>query len=861
MQQHRAIKQKYPDAILLFRVGDFYETFGQDAIEASKILGITLTKRNNGAAASSELAGFPHHSLDSYLHKLVKAGHRVAVCDQLEDPKQAKGIVKRGVTDMVSPGTTVNDKLLEQRSNNFLAAIHRTGEEKYGLSFLDVSTGELLVAEGNREYADKLLQSFQPAEIVFQRQYQHQYKEQFGITVYTYTLDEWIFDPVYATELLQKHFQVHSFKGFGVDEMTIGLTAAGAIFHYLKETDHAQLQHVTSLQRIDRHDFLWMDRFTIRNLELIHPAHEGNPTLLSVIDNTTTPMGARLLKRWMIFPLVEPTAINARLDTVEFLTGKAALRSSLAQELQGVGDMERLTAKIPCRKINPRELRQLATGLRKAATIKNLCSSCEASLLKTAAAGISPCEDLILQIEATLVEAPPAQAQKGELIAPGVHAELDELRQLAHSGKEYLTALQQRELARTGINSLKIGFNNVFGYYLEVTNAHKEKVPSDWIRKQTLTSAERYITPELKQYEEKIMGAEERILKIELELFENLVASLQPYLQTLQTNAKNLSLIDCLCCFAENATQYNYCKPQLHDGDKWEVIQGRHPVIERSLPPGEAYIGNDLWLDAQLQQVIILTGPNMSGKSALLRQTALITLLAHMGHYVPAAKAYIALTDKIFTRVGASDNLSGGESTFMVEMNETASIINNLSNRSLVLLDEIGRGTSTYDGISIAWSIAEFLHEAPGCPRTLFATHYHELNELENQLARVKNYHITHRESGNKIIFLRKLAPGGTTHSFGIHVARMAGMPAALLKRAEELLRQLEAGRENHGLGHGTPAEKPATEGPAKLQLSIFDAHSDTFREIRKILENTNIDQLTPVEALLKLQEIKNKLR
>lgn len=861
MQQHRAIKQKYPDAILLFRVGDFFETFGQDAIEASKILGITLTKRNNGAAASSELAGFPHHSLDTYLHKLVKAGHRVAVCDQLEDPKQAKGIVKRGVTDMVSPGTTINDKLLEQKSNNFLAALHWDGEEKYGLCFLDVSTGELLVAEGNREYADKLLQSFQPAEIVYQRQYQHQYKEHFGIAVYTYTLDEWIFDPVYATELLQKHFQVHSFKGFGVDEMTLGLTAAGAIFHYLKETDHAQMQHVSALQRIDRHDFLWMDRFTIRNLELIHPTQEGNPTLLSVIDNTITPMGARLLKRWMIFPLTNISAINSRLDTVELLVANPALRNSLMQELQGLGDMERLTAKIPFRKINPREVRQLAVGLRKAGSIKNLSAASDSLLLKKAATGISPCEELIEQIETTLVESPPAQAQKGELIATGIHQELDELRQLAHSGKEYLTGIQQRELVRTGIQSLKIGFNNVFGYYLEVTNSHKEKVPADWIRKQTLTNAERYITPELKEYEEKIMGAEERILKIELELYEQLISSLQPYLQTLQTNAKNLSLIDCLCCFAENALHYDYCKPQIHEGDKWDVLQGRHPVIERSLPPGETYIGNDLWLDAQNQQVIILTGPNMSGKSALLRQTALITLLAHMGHYVPATKASIPLTDKIFTRVGASDNLSGGESTFMVEMNETASIINNLSNKSLVLLDEIGRGTSTYDGISIAWSIAEFLHEAPERPRTLFATHYHELNELENQLNRVKNYHITHRESGNKIIFLRKLAPGGTTHSFGIHVARMAGMPTSLLKRAEELLHQLEAGRENHGLGDGSSIEKITPEGGPQLQLSIFDAHSDTFREIRQLLESTNIDQLTPVEALLKLQEIKNQLR
>ena len=870
MQQHRAIKQKYPDAILLFRVGDFYETFGQDAVLASQILGITLTKRNNGAAASSELAGFPHHALDTYLHKLVKAGHRVAICDQLEDPKQAKGIVKRGVTDMVTPGTTVNDKLLEHHSNNFLAAIHfadvsaNAQQEKFGLAFLDISTGEFLIAEGDREYADKMLQSFKPAEVVFQRQQQKKFKEHFGSKVYTYTLDEWIFDAAYAEETLLKHFQTHSLKGFGVEDLKNGLTAAGAIIHYLRDTEHPNLQHIVSLQRIDRDDFLWMDRFTIRNLELVTGAgsyrdSEGNHTLLSVLDSTVSPMGARLLKRWIIFPLKDIQKINERLDTVEYLIKETDLRNKIAQHIKQCGDIERLVSKIPMKKINPREVLQLAKGLMQVHAIKHSCLSSSNEYLKRLGDALNPCPYIAEKIFKEIVENPPALAAKGGMMNSGVSAELDELRKIAFSGKEYLAQLQLKEAERTGIASLKIGFNNVFGYYLEVTNSQKNKVPAEWMRKQTLANAERYITPELKEYEEKITGAEEKILRIEGELYEALLNELYDYLAPVQTNGNLLAIMDCLCCFAQNAIHYQYKKPQLHTGSEWIVTEGRHPVIERNLPAGESYISNNLELNKADQQIIILTGPNMSGKSALLRQTALITLMAHMGSFVPAAEAKISLTDKIFTRVGASDNLSGGESTFMVEMNETASIINNITSRSLILLDEIGRGTSTYDGISIAWSIAEHLHNSPHQPKTLFATHYHELNELEEKLPRVKNYHVTNKEVGNKIIFLRKLARGGSTHSFGIHVAKMAGMPPSLIDRANEMLRHLET---IHETGQAVSAGEALKQATApKMQLSIFDTHSETFEEIRKLLEGIDINRLTPVEALLKLQEIKNRLK
>jgi len=855
MQQHNAIKSKYPDAVLLFRVGDFYETFGQDAVIASQVLGITLTKRNNGSASSSELAGFPHHALDTYLHKLVKAGYRVAICDQLEDPKTVKGIVKRGVTEMVTPGTATNDKLLDFTSNNFLAAVH-FDEIKYGLAFLDISTGEFFTAEGDKEYADKLLMGFKPAEVLFQRHQQKRFKEEFGVKYYTYTLDEWIFSLQYAEESLLKHFDTHSLKGFGIDGLQQGLIAAGAILHYLKETEHPNLQHITAIHRIEQSDYLWMDRFTIRNLELLHSPVEGGQTLLKVLDNTCTPMGARLLKRWLVFPLKDIQKINERLDVVEHLILQPDLRTKLLHAMRQCGDMERLVSKIPLKKINPRELLQLARALRQVDVIKGLCASSESTYLQRIADALNPCHYIADKIMKEIIENPPALAIKGGFINKEIHQDLDELRNISHNGKSYLLQLQQAEAENTGISSLKIGYNNVFGYYLEVTNAHKNKVPQQWMRKQTLANAERYITPELKDYEEKIIGAEEKILELELQLFDGLINELHDFIACIQTNAHIIATLDCLNCFAHNAIQFNYKKPRLHEGDELEIKAGRHPVIERTLPPSDAYISNDVFFNKIDQQIIILTGPNMSGKSALLRQTGLITLMAHFGSFVPSDEALIPLTDKIFTRVGASDNLSAGESTFMVEMNETASIINNLTSRCLILLDEIGRGTSTYDGISIAWSIAEHLHQSTDQPKTFFATHYHELNELENKLPRVKNFHVTNKEVGNKIIFLRKLAPGGSTHSFGIHVARMAGMPPELIERAKEILRQLESKHVDESIG-----ENVKKLSSAKLQLSIFDVHTQTFDDIRKMLEGIDINRLTPVEALLKLNEIKNLLK
>jgi DNA mismatch repair protein MutS len=855
MQQHNAIKAKYPDAILLFRVGDFYETFGQDAVIASQVLGITLTKRNNGLASSAELAGFPHHALDTYLHKLVKAGYRVAICDQLEDPKAAKGIVKRGVTEMVTPGTTTNDKLLEHGTNNFLATVHFS-ETKYGLAFLDISTGEFFVAEGDREYADKLLMGFKPSEVIFQRHYQKKFKEEFGSKFYTYTLDEWIFQQQYANDTLLKHFDTHSLKGFGIEGLSDALVAAGVLLHYLKETEHPNLQHITSVQRIEQGDYLWMDRFTIRNLELLGRPADGGLTLLKVLDNTCSPMGARLLKRWIVFPLKDIQKINERLDVVEHLILNTDLRIKLMHAMQQCGDIERLVSKIPLKKINPRELLQLAKSLRQIEIIKQLCATSTSDYLKRIADTLNPCLYIVDKIFKEIIENPPAMAVKGGFINKNINAPLDELRNIAYNGKEYLLQLQQKESEKTGISSLKIGFNNVFGYYLEVTHVHKNKVPPEWIRKQTLTNAERYITQELKDYEEKIIGAEEKMLQIELQLFDGLVNELHDFISCIQINAQIVATLDCLNCFAHNALQYQYKKPVLHDGDELMIKNGRHPVIERNLPSTESYIGNDVVLNKTEQQIIILTGPNMSGKSALLRQTGLITLMAHMGSFVPADEAQISLTDKIFTRVGASDNLSAGESTFMVEMNETASIINNMGSRCLILLDEIGRGTSTYDGISIAWSIAEYLHQSPHQPKTFFATHYHELNELENKLTRVKNYHITNKEVGNKIIFLRKLAPGGSTHSFGIHVARMAGMPPDLIQRAKDVLKQLEAKHMDSSIG-----ENIKNLSSPKLQLSIFDVHTQTFEEIREMLSAIDINRLTPVEALLKLNEIKNLLK
>ena len=862
MQQHRAIKQKYPDAILLFRVGDFYETFGEDAIIASRVLGITLTKRNNGAASSSELAGFPHHALDTYLHKLVKAGHRVAICDQLEDPKTVKGIVKRGVTEMVTPGVATNDKLLDQGNNNFLAAIHFT-DTGAGIAFLDISTGEFFIAEGNAEYIDNLLQGLKPAEVIFQRNYQKTFKETHGNRFYTYTMESWIFDEAFAVESLLKHFQTHTLKGYGIEHLNNGIVAAGAILYYLKETEHPNLQHISSIQRIEKDDFLWMDRFTIRNLEILHTGTDQGNSLLKVIDQTVSPMGARLLRRWLIFPLKDAVKIRERLNTVEYCVLHTDTRKQLIQAIEQCGDIERLVSKVPNKKINPREVLQLARGLQQVALIKDLCENLTDPLLLQASKHLNPCPALISRITSSLTDNPPVAANKGEVFRAG------ELRNIATGGKEFLINIQQREAERTGISSLKISFNNVFGYYLEVTNSHKNKVPADWIRKQTLANAERYITPELKEYEEKIIGAEDKILAIELELYDQLLQELQPHIAAIQQNAHLLAQLDCLTSFAETALLNQYKKPELHEGQVLELKDSRHPVIEKNLPPGENYITNDIYLDPASQQIIILTGPNMSGKSAILRQTALITLMTHIGSFVPASQARVPLTDKIFTRVGASDNLSGGESTFMVEMNETASIINNISDRSLVLLDEIGRGTSTYDGISIAWSIVEYLHSSKHAPKTFFATHYHELNELEEQLPRVKNFHVTNKEVGNKIIFLRKLAAGGSTHSFGIHVAKMAGMPPELIQRANEILAQLE---EKH-VGEDSPqVHKSASpkermqeavkniSGP-KMQLSIFDAHSETFNDIRKALNEIDINRLTPVEALMKLNEIKEKLK
>ena len=856
MQQHRAIKQKYPDAILLFRVGDFYETFGEDAIHASRILGITLTKRNNGAASSSELAGFPHHALDTYLHKLVKAGFRVAICDQLEDPKLAKGIVKRGVTEMVTPGTAIQDKLLEHRSNNFLAALHY-GEDVQGIAFLDISTGEFFTTEGGTEYIDQLLQTLKPAEVIFPRNYQKIFKENYGDSFYTYSLESWVFDEAYAREILLKHFQTHSLKGFGIEAFPQGIIAAGAIIHYLKDTEHPNLQHITTIQRLDRENYLWMDQFTVRNLELL-PGGDHRYSLLHTLDNTVSPMGARLMKRWMLMPLKDLLPIRERLDLVEFLIREPELRSQLIHHIKICGDMERMLSRIPSKKISPREILQLGRGLYEILHIQKLCADTTEPFLQKLINLLNPCLPMADRILAELVENPPALAHKGNLIRPGIDTELDELRDISSGGKQWLAGLQQKESQETGISSLKISFNNVFGYYLEVTNSHKHKVPESWTRKQTLTNAERYITPELKVYEEKILGAEEKIQLIEARIYDTLMLSLRDYIAPVQVNCSVLATLDCLLCFAGNALRFNYKKPVIQEESILELKESRHPVIEKNLPPGEEYIANDLILDPADQQIIILTGPNMSGKSALLRQVALITLMSHMGSFVPATLANIPLTDKIFTRVGASDNVSGGESTFLVEMNETASILNNITARSLIILDEIGRGTSTYDGISIAWSIAEYLNQSTFKPKTLFATHYHELNELENKFAGVKNYHITSRELGNKIIFLRKLAPGGSTHSFGIHVAKMAGMPATLINRANEILKQLEESR--GGENTALKEEMKKITGP-RMQLSIFDAHSQTFEQIRKMLQELDINRLTPVEALLKLNEIKGLLQ
>ena len=854
MKQYSNIKAKHPDAILLFRVGDFYETFGEDAIRSSEILGITLTRRANGAASFVELAGFPHHAIENYLPKLVRAGQRVAICEQLEDPKLAKKIVKRGITELVTPGVAFNENVLEHKKNNFLACIH-IEKNAAGAAFLDVSTGEFYIAQGSLEYTDKLLNGFDPSEVLYQKDKHDLFINTFGTKFYTYKLDEWAFHNDTSYEKLTRHFNTSSLKGFGIEALNLGITAAGAAMHYLDMTRHDQLSHITSISRIEEDNYVWLDKFTIRNLELYYSYNEGARTLISIIDRTLSPMGSRKLKRWLSLPLKNPDDINNRIDVVEFLINNDDIREQLSSEIKQTGDLERLASKISVGRINPRELVQIKTALQCAAVIKDICESSGQRSLAGNGTRIDPCLKLIDRITGEIKEDPPNAVQKGNVIAQGVSAELDELREVLYSGKDYLINLQQRESESTGIPSLKISFNNVFGYYIEVRNTHKDKVPEEWIRKQTLVSAERYITRELKEYEEKILGAEEKILKLETKLYTKIIEDAIQYIQAIQQNASVVAHIDCLLSFAVLSAENKYCKPTVTGDTIIDIRQGRHPVIEKTLPPGEEYIANDIFLDDKKQQIIIITGPNMSGKSALLRQTALIVLMAQIGCFVPAASAEIGVVDKIFTRVGASDNISLGESTFMVEMNEAASILNNLSSRSLVLLDEIGRGTSTYDGISIAWAMAEFIHENPkGKAKTLFATHYHELNEMEHSFNRIKNYNVSVKELENKVIFLRKLIPGGTEHSFGIHVARMAGMPKSVVKRAGEILKELEKSHNKNSLSKPVSSLAEQREG---YQLSIFQLDDPVLIRIREEISSLDIDNLTPVEALNKLNEIK----
>jgi len=858
MKQYNAIKAKYPDALLLFRVGDFYETFGEDAIRASGILGIVLTRRANGAAAYIELAGFPHHSLDLYLPKLVKAGLRVAICDQLEDPRLTKTIVKRGVTELVTPGVSYHDKILDQKENNFLAGVHL--EEKIsGISFLDISTGEFYLAQGKVEYLDKLLQGFRPSEVVIQKNKRSRFIELFGNKPYISTFDDWVFTHEFSHDLLLKHFGTTSLKGFGVENLTAAIVASGAVLHYLAETQHDKIRHITRLTRIEEDHYVWLDRFTIRNLELLDSPNENARTLMEVMDQTVTPMGSRQLRRWLILPLKNRQPVEERLDMVDFFTRNPEMAEAFRHQFNLIGDLERLISKVAVGKVNPREMVHLEKALIAIAGVKKMCGNLDDPALEKTGEQLNPCELARERIAREINPDPPALAIKGNIIKEGVHAELDELRQMAFSGRDYLVKIQQQEVEKTGISSLKIGYTNVFGYYLEVTNVHKDKVPADWQRKQTLVNAERYITAELKIYEEKILHAEEKMLELELRLYNDLLLFLADYIRPIQLNANLVARLDVLVSFARIAGLYHYTRPRLNDGLVIDIKNGRHPVIERQLKPGEEYIANDLMLDDQHQQIIILTGPNMSGKSALLRQTALIVLMAQMGSFVPADAADLGMTDKIFTRVGASDNISSGESTFMVEMNETASILNNISDRSLILLDEIGRGTSTYDGISIAWAIAEFLHEHPLYkPKVLFATHYHELNEMTVSLSRIRNFHIGVKEIQNKVIFLRKLLPGGSEHSFGIHVAKMAGMPASVLERAEEMLQQLEGQRSADG---SSKKKTSVIRHPSSgYQLSFIQLDDPLLQQIKNDILNIQINNLTPVEALLKLNEIKKLL-
>ena len=854
MKQYYAVKDKHPDAVLLFRVGDFYETFGEDAIKASEILGITLTRRANGSASSVELAGFPHHALDTYLPKLVRAGQRVAICEQLEDPKMTKTIVKRGITELVTPGVSINDNILEHRENNFLASVH-FDKNLAGVAFLDISTGEFLTAQGSFEYIDKLLNSFQPKEVLFQKGKGKEFTALFGGKFYTYTLDDWVYTEDASIDRLLRHFETKSLKGFGVQNLHYGIVASGAILHYLDLTQHTNLGHVSGLSRIEEDKYVWLDRFTIRNLELFASINEGAKTLVQVIDKTISPMGARLLKRWIALPLKEVSAINNRLDVVQHFIQQPELKTEIEEQLRQVGDLERIIGKVAVGRINPREVVQLKHALRAIVPIKERCAGSGNAGLVRFAEQLNPCESIRQRIEKEIHPDPPMLLNKGRVIADGVSDELDDLRKIAYSGKDYLAQMQERESQRTGITSLKISFNNVFGYYIEVRNTHKDKVPADWIRKQTLVGAERYITEELKEYEAKILGAEEKILSLEMQLFNQLVVALSEYIAAIQLNAAMLAQIDCLLSFATSAINNEYFRPEINGSKIIDIKEGRHPVIEQQLPIGEPYIANDVFLDNDDQQIIIITGPNMAGKSALLRQTALIVLMAQIGSFVPAREAKIGYVDKIFTRVGASDNISLGESTFMVEMNEAASILNNLSDRSLILLDELGRGTSTYDGISIAWSIVEYIHEHPKArAKTLFATHYHELNEMEKSFGRVKNFNVTIREMGNKVIFLRKLVRGGSNHSFGIHVARMAGMPASVVKRANEILLELEGTREKDKLAKPLTGMAEHREG---FQMSFFQLDDPVLKQIRDEIKNLDINNLTPIEALNKLNGIK----
>lgn len=859
MKQYLEMKKKFPDAMLLFRVGDFYETYGSDAVKSAGILGITLTRKSNGSATYTEMAGFPYHALEQYLPRLVKAGLRVAICEQLEDPKSAKGLVKRGITELVTPGVSYNDMVLEVKENNFLCGLHLS-DKVHGISFLDVSTGEFYVAQGDMQYIDRLLQNFHPTEIVLQRKMLHRFQESFTEKYYTNTFDDWVFTLDFAEELLMKQFGTSSLKGFGVEELEQGIIAAGAALYYLQDTQHDRTQHICKLSRIEEDKYVWLDKFTIRNLELVYSPNENAKTLIDILDQTLTPMGSRLLRRWIVMPLKDTQAIEQRLTVVDQLLINGDFADALRQHIRGIGDLERLISKAAVGRINPRELLQLKRSLGEIKSVKNLCSKMDNKALSLYGEQLNVCQSIYDKIDKEINEDAPVKVDKGNVIADGVDAELDELRSLAGNGKSYLADLQQRESERTGIPSLKIGFNNVFGYYLEVTNTHKDKVPEEWIRRQTLANAERYITPELKEYESKILGAEERMQVIETRLYESMLQTLTEYIQPIQYDAHIIAQLDCLQSFCAVALANEYCRPQLNDGKSIDIKEGRHPVIETQLPLGEKYVSNNVYLDDETQQIMIITGPNMSGKSALLRQTALIVLMAQIGSYCPAKQATIGIVDKIFTRVGASDNISSGESTFMVEMNETASILNNVSDRSLVLLDEIGRGTSTYDGISIAWAITEYLHENKRVrPKVMFATHYHELIDMADQYERIQNYHISVKEVGNKVIFMRKLEMGGSEHSFGIHVARMAGMPPQVLKRAHAMLELLES--KNEKISDKKSAKKVKNEiqntPEPGFQLSFIQLDDPTLLEIRDKILDIDIDTLTPIEALLKLNEIK----